>query len=634
MGLAVLIHLALLGVLVALPGWMLYRLWLQRLGLSWRVSVGLMFAVLSVLLSDLAALFDYSLSLALGICCVVILAIAIGWVIAGRKEKDASTRGRNWANILSQLFIFGFYLTPAFVLYVPFDTDAQGFGYLALMVREGGTLYSLAPWQPEVHYLYSPIAPVWWAFLSDLLNLPMHQVMLPFTHIVAGFIALLGIDLGKALMPGKERMGWLFPLMIVLGFSLMLRVLDSAYTSVVGLFFVTLFLTLAFSVVREGNIWRDLMGSIVLAAAALSSPDAIVSFLIGYLPFYATFWLSRSQHRRRSVWARLFLLMPGIGILLTLPWLATTIPLFMNAQISAPIGTMILPPNLQHWPKLTLYHGCLVPLLALIGAVIAIRRRWLTDVLAITWLVFLIDFSLTGVIAAVGRRIGINVLRFIYPMAMGWHGPILPYAYLAAQAVDYLLDLRPMRWPRRLSIALPAMGLSGLVLAVVFQRPLLDVSCPFLHVYGSFSSRADLAAMTYLRENTPKNSLVLNYPLGFEGHWVPVIAERQSTAFREQPFFANAESAYARRQALEPTYFDLSQPGASELLRNYSVSYIIIPQNINRPEVFGDMNQLIRWRGPDNKWRALAWSPDEIDWLELVFDQDSAQIYRVIPPDM
>src|SRR5437867_1282727 len=83
-----------------------------------------------------------------------------------------------------------------------------GFGYLALMMRKGGTVHALAPWQPDVHFLYSPGAFIWWAFLSDLLGLPMHQVMLPFTHIMAGFAALVCMDLGQALLPNMPRARW------------------------------------------------------------------------------------------------------------------------------------------------------------------------------------------------------------------------------------------------------------------------------------------------------------------------------------------------------------------------------------------------------------------------------------------
>ncbi len=637
MSLATVIHLAVLAAPLVGLGWLLHRAWLHRLGLSWRVGTALVFAAVSVFSSGLASVFGYGLWRMLAACGVVILAVVGVWISIGR-GRDASvppSPGLAQPGRLFHLFVFGFFLAPAFVLYLPLDTDAQGFGYLALMVREGGSVRTLAPWQPDVSYLYSPVPLVWWAFLSDLLKLPMHQVMLPFTHIVAGLIGLLGIDLGEALMPGRPRARFLVPLlMAVFGTGLLLRVMDSAYTAVVGLLFTTLFLVLAFQAVRRNGFAIDVLAALALAAAALSSPDAIIILLIGYIPFYATFWLSRSQHRTLPIWARLFLLIPGLGVILTLPWLAGAVPLLLNRSLTAPIGAGFLPPNLGHWQQLILFQGVLAPLLASVGVVIAVQRRSLADVLAVTWLVFVLDFALFGVVHRIGALVGADLLRFVFPHAVGWHGPIIIDAYLASLTIDTLLDWRPIQWPRQLTTVLSVAALMAIVLAVLLQQPLLQASYRLLHFYGSFSSRADLDAMAYLRRNTPPDVLVLNYPLGTEGHWVPVIAERQSVAFRDQPFFAGAEPYVERGKALADAYFDLARPGTRDLLNRYGVTYVIIPQALNEPETFGNMAKIIRWRSPDaDKWRSFVSSPADAPWLELVFDQDGAQVYRVLTED-
>ncbi len=52
------------------------------------------------------------------------------------------------------LLLFGFaaliFIIPALIVPVPLDTDAQGFGYLALMARLGGGFDTLAPFHPEI----------------------------------------------------------------------------------------------------------------------------------------------------------------------------------------------------------------------------------------------------------------------------------------------------------------------------------------------------------------------------------------------------------------------------------------------------------------------------------------------------
>jgi hypothetical protein len=634
MSLATLLLLLVFGALVCWPGWLLYRVWLRRLGLSWRIGMGLVLALLSILFGDLSALFGYSLALALGIVALVVVGTFLWW-LAAYLHRRAHAEGRlppkqrvNWTGVLFHLFLLGFYLAPAFVLYLPFDTDAQGFGYLALMVREGGTIDTLAPWQPDVHYLYSPAVFVWWAFLSDLLTLPLHQVMLPSAHLAAVLLALLSIDLGQALAPGRPRMRWLLPLMIVAGLGLFLTLMDSAYTSVMGFLFVTLFLALVFHALRENSLPVALLASIALAAIALTHPDTIIILLLGYVPFYATFWLSRSQHRARSTWLRLFVLIPAVSVALTVPWLARVWPLFFEEHVVSPFVL-----SLRHVRQLVLFQGVLVPLLALAGAVIAARRRWLADVLMLTWLVFIIDFSLFGLLDKALGPTGLDVMRYAYPFSIAWHGPILVYAYLAALALDHLLEWRPLKLsPPLLNGALGAVLLL-MLLAVLLQGPILSASYPVANLSGAFSSRADLAAMAYLRTEAPSDALVLNYPGPHEAHWLPVIAERESVYFREQPFFSGAEPYYERARALSGVYFDLSQPGAREALHSYGVTHVVIPQIVTQPDAFGDMHAMMRWRWPEETLHPLAASPGDIDWLELVFEQDGARVYRVLPSD-
>jgi hypothetical protein len=137
--------------------------------------------------------------------------------------------------------------------------------------------------------------------------------------------------------------------------------------------------------------------------------------------------------------------------------------------------------------------------------------------------------------------------------------------------------------------------------------------------------------MAYLRDNAPEDALVLNYPVNFEAHWVPVIAERESVTFREQPFFSGAEPYYTRRDALTEAYFDLGSEKAHDLLLEYGVTHVIIPQIANQPDRFWDTHEMFRWQWPEESWIPFRSYPAEANWLALEFEQDGAQVYRVLP---
>jgi hypothetical protein len=613
--------LATLAALVGLPGWLVYRLSGGRL--SWREGAALAAAGLSVLFSDVGAVFGYRLPLMLGINLAAAAGLGVAaWVRARRlrKEPHAGQNGAappriDWLSLLYSLLAFGVFLAPAFVMYLPYDTDAQGFGYLALMVREGGTVDTLAPWQPDVHYLYSPAFFIWSAYLSDLLGLPLHQVMLPFAHIAAGLVALLGLDLGRALAPERPRVGWLMSLVLLGGLGLFTTVMDSAYTTVLGLLFMMLFLALVFR--------GEWLAAVALAAVPLTHPDTIIILLLGYIPFYATFWLSR-ESGGWGAWTRRFVWIPGMALALTLPWLVRVWPLFLHHEIASPF-----PLSLTHVQQLVVFNGVLPPLLALVGVVVAIRRRRPGDILMVTWLLFILDFSLFGLSDRLAGLAGVDLMRYVYPFSVAWHGPIVPYAYLVAVALD--AALRRVALPRRTAFGLLAGGIVTLALAAALSGALLRASKPLLPIFGAFSSEDDLAAMAYLREHAPEDALILNYPLGYEGHWVPTLAERESVAFRERenPFFAGSDPYYERVLALTPVYFDLAAPGAQEALARYGVTYVVVPQIVTEPERFAEMQ---RWRWPGETWYPLASSPAEVTWLELVFERNGAQVYRVIAP--
>jgi hypothetical protein len=85
--------------------------------------------------------------------------LSYGQKRAEKRGEELADADQGWPGPIDLLF-FAFaalvFIFPALVLPVPLDTDAQGFGYLALMARMGGGFSTLAPFHPEITYLYSP----------------------------------------------------------------------------------------------------------------------------------------------------------------------------------------------------------------------------------------------------------------------------------------------------------------------------------------------------------------------------------------------------------------------------------------------------------------------------------------------
>lgn len=77
MPLAAFLNLAALILLVGIPGLLLHRLLLVRVNLSWRVSIALILAIQSVLFSNLASIFGYSLALMLAISFLTIIPLLV-----------------------------------------------------------------------------------------------------------------------------------------------------------------------------------------------------------------------------------------------------------------------------------------------------------------------------------------------------------------------------------------------------------------------------------------------------------------------------------------------------------------------------------------------------------------------------
>lgn len=555
-----------------------------------------------------------------------------------RAEAEGGIREYGGWPVGRELLFFGLvaliFIAPSLVLPVPLDTDAQGFGYLALTLREGGSLTTLAPFHPEITFLYSPGFPALVAYLSERLFAGIQIIQIGIGAVLGLLFVWLAYDFGVELADvdhtghdeshNPRLSGLVFAFAALIGLGLYMAYMDSHFTAMLGLCFTLAFATFILRFQREGRRADFWGAAITLAALPLAQPDMTIVAGLGYGALLVLVWFSRPRPTLREFGRRWLVMAFGIPLVAVAgvsPWIIKILPL-LQSDIGSPFAISI-----SHLIVATVYHGVVIALVALAGLVIAARRRTPADLMMIGWLALVIDFSSIGVVKAIWP--GMPLFKYDYPFSIAWHGPIIPYLYLAGSAMLWLLQRRDglRRWLSR--AALPLMGAAALVvvLAVIFAQPLLiaSKSTPFM-MYGAFSSQADVEAMRWIGENTPRDALILNHPGDQEGDWVPVIAQRDTVYFRPQPFFHNTEKVEAMQQDLRAFWRDPTNAENAALLARYGVDYVIQPQIFAEPD---RLREMFRWR-PPMPVASVYGVVNAAPFLELVFEKDGARVYRVI----
>lgn len=515
-------------------------------------------------------------------------------------------------------------ILPVAALPVPLDTDAQGFGYLGLMARLGGGFDTLAPFHPEITYLYAPGFSALIAYLSQQLGQGLHHVQMAVGAVLAFMLVLLAYDFGAELQ--DKRLGRAMALCMLIGTGMLTAYMDSHFTTLLALVFAFAFFIYVLRYLRNHKIADVIAAGLLLGAVALCHPDTTIILGLGYAPFLLTMWLGSPRPTFR-VWLALLVVVPLVAVLGILPWLVHIRPL-LGGDIASPFER---DPN--HWHVMILYHGVIIVPLAVIGAVIGLRRRNLAALLAVGWLIMVLDFSTTGVLESLFGGLLAPVLKYDYPFSIAWHGPIIPYSILGGMGLLWLWD---RFGERRLGAALHRFAPAALVIGVIAllgvyaaRNELLAWSKGRVGFYGAFSSHADVAAMEWIRANTPPEARLLNHPGPHEADWVPVIAERDSVYYRPQPFFRGDEASLAEQERLRAFWENPADPANAALLQEAGIDYVIVPQVVTDPASIATM---YRWRAPFTEALPMRSGVAGAPYLRLVFDQDGAQVYEVITP--
>jgi len=612
--------LLLLTALCYLTPGVLLHVRLRERGLALPVCLGLGLAFIIVPDVWLASAVGYRFPWQLGLNVALVIALGV------------ATRGhwRAWVNWIREqwqwpgaawIAVAAIFLIPAFVIQLPFDTDAQGFGLLALTVRLGGSITTLAPFWPEIKFFYSPAFFLLAAQLSDLAGgAAMPAVLIALGHVLA--VVTVGGVYAVGREFGGEHVGAWAAIFSVIGFALFSTVMDSAYTNVLGNFLTAAILVLLFRAMREPTRLNIALAAVALASLPVSHPDSIIHLLMAYVPFYALVWLARQRPTARQYLAAA-VAVPALGVALCLPWVMRVLPLVSGINVHERQN-----PQWAHALALLILNGVAPVLLALAGLWLAARRRSWPDLWLIGWAVMIVEVSTLGNLDALSRGTTIDPMKIFYPFGVAWHATIIPVPVLAGMAVAHWRSRwgggsHGQRWRVPLSVGLTLAA----VLAGLFSGPLIAASKGRVSIVGQLSSAADVRAMQWLRDHTPPDALILNYP-GIEGDWAPVIAERRTVHFREQLFYIGAASAWALQDQLRPVFLDPVSPVSEAAIRAAGVDYVLVPQVVGRPESLADA---LRWRPPFVEPQRSAFA--QAGYLELVQDFDGAQIWKVKPKE-
>ncbi|MCB9452734.1 MAG: hypothetical protein H6672_14950 [Anaerolineaceae bacterium] len=551
--------------------------------------------------------------------------LSYGQMRAESRGEELKDSDQGWPGPRDLLF-FGLvalvFAAPLLVLPVPLDTDAQGFGYLGLLARLGGDFKTLTPFHPEISYLYAPGFSLVTAYLSQQLGQGLHYVEMAVGAVLSILLVWLAYDFGAEYR--DKRLGRAMAAVMFAGVGLFTAYMDSHYTTLLGLVFALAFLIFALRYLREGR-WPDaLAAGLMLGSVALAHPDTTIILALGYAPWLVTMWFGQPRPTLRR-WLVLAVGVPLVALAGILPWLLSIRDL-LGSDIVSPFTR---DPN--YWQVIIFYNGIWTVPVAILGAVIGLRKREQPSILAVGWLVFVLEFSTLGILEALIPSIIEPALRYDYPFSIAWHGPIIPFSILGGVGLLWLWDrIGETRLGTRLyRHAYAVFGILGIIvlLAVVFNQQILAFSKGKIGFYGAFSSHADVAAMTWLKENTPPDARILNFPGPQEGDWVPVVSERDSVYYRWQPFFRGDEDSLAEQERLRAFWENPADPANADLLQRADIDYVIVPQVVTDP---ASIETMFRWRPPFTELIEMQSSVADAPYLELVFDENGAQVYEVV----
>ncbi len=416
-------------------------------------------------------------------------------------------------------------MIPLFHLAAPLGEQGQVIGLHSLAARDGGSFSSLAPYHVSERVIIAPGFHALAAYLSGQLEQSMPLIQLSAAAVITLMTVWLAYDFGAELC--DKRLGRAMATATLLSLGIYRSALDGHFAELLGLLFLAAALLFALRLLRNFNLADLVAAGLMMGAVVYASLSMSLVLLLAWFPLLALGWTQKHQRiAAASRWA-LTIGAPAIALLGIAPWLAS------NLALMLPISPSPFPAGLQNLQLILGEQGIALTLLALWGiraGLCADRRLRFVSLLMLLWLLLVIEMTAIGFISRLLPPLSHltnapNLLR---------HGPILPFVWFGGLA---LLDIWDARLSadfktrlRRASYPIIAAGAALLLLiAVAFQ--------PLLHRLGFHAPRLthdDAAAMTWLRENSPADAVVM----AADGNaWLPIFSERRAPDFRALRYF-------------------------------------------------------------------------------------------------
>jgi len=361
---------------------------------------------------------------------------------------------------------------------------------------------------------------------------------------------------------------------------------------------------------------RRLLFSLAGSAALLSAAVFLYHFRVAafYLPLLALAFGVEAWDAWRQQQAKRLVFITGLiaflGLLLVSPALWEALKVYV-ARAAAPVDPQFAGDTAAYYAfplKAIPILGPHPPLLwaAAVALLVGIWRRQAITCLTLAWTALLM---LLGYAYLIPWRVlhltnlGAVVIMLYLPVSL----------LIGAGAQELLLVLNRKRYPLGTLLVV-----AGLLLGVArLAGPRLNE----VEVQRYFVTSADLAAMAWIRDNTPPDALfavntytwLRSVQHGIDGgYWIPYFTGRRTTAGTMISSLGPRDYALQIVALSELTVQLNETPESAAALRAAGVDYVYVgARRFNAPTAF--------------KLEALQANPA----LELIYDQDGVRIYRI-----
>lgn len=448
---------------------------------------------------------------------------------------------------------------PLLVMSLPAGEAAQATGLLALTARDGGSFTQLAPYYSEITVLTAPGFQALTAYLSQQLGQPTPFVQWSVAAIAVLLCVWMAYDLGGEIR--SKRLGRAMALGTITALGVAGLFVNGFYPQLFGVLFGMGYLLCLLRLSNEGA-WLDSIASgLLLGAVLYVSPSLFVVLALSTLLWLLLGLFGRRQPDKTPfvVWSWLW--MVGALAFGVVPWL------FNNTEWLRYTNPSPLTPDLANLSLLLTHFGFWLAPAALLGGVLAWRSGERIAQQVVMWcslvLLISVDIGVVGVLPSVLP----NMRHLIDPALVLWMGATIPLTVLASFALLWIYEQLPgalRMMTRRYAYGL-MLGAALLIVAVALlaPQPLTD------RIEQAVSASAqDVAAMRWVAENAPDDSLILNHPA--TGLWAAAFTERRVVHLPALQLLGDVNEPAA-------ALFGFWEEPQEAVLRDAGVTHILLP---------------------------------------------------------